>query len=78
MQCIFTRLLEFKVESFTLNQSTLQSQSCNGEMFACLAKCRETKSRGVYKVSCFVVLVVHEGSNLAKVCLQKKVLKVTN
>ena len=72
MQCIFTRLLEFKVESFTLNQSTLQSQSCNGEMFYCLAKCRETKSRGVYKVSCFVVLVVHERFNLAKVCLQKK------
>ena len=71
MQCIFTRLLEFKVESFTLNQSTLQSQSCNGEMFYA-SQCRRAKSRGVYKVSCFVVLVVHERSNLAKVCLQKK------
>ena len=37
-----------------------------GDMFCCLAKCRETKSRGVYKVSCFVVLVVPESSNLAK------------
>ena len=45
VQCIFTRLLEFKVESFTLNQSTLQSQSCKGEMFY-TSQCRRAKSRG--------------------------------
>ena len=68
MQCIFTRLLEFKVESFTLNQSTSQVKVATEKCFTP----RSVVGRKVVVTKSVVVLVVPESSNLAKVCLQKK------